>query len=110
MAQLQEQVLTTEVLKSFFARRSLKKTCYLFLLVPEYEGEILEDNEFIQEEVLKRLRELDPGKFSDPDNIYLAILKELATHFRKFLAFFSVSHWTGLISRHMEAGKCYANI
>ena len=78
-----------KVLNSFFATTFTQEDLTSIPdTVPEFEGEILEDIEFTKDEVLKRLRELDPGKSSGPDNIHPAMLKELATDISEFLALF----------------------
>ena len=78
-----------EVLNNFFATTFTQEDLTTIPdTMSEFEGELLENIEFTKEEVLKRLKELDPGKSSGPDNIHPVMLKELATDISEFLALF----------------------
>ena len=85
-----------DVLSSFLATTFTQEDLTT-IPVSEFEGEMLENIEFTKEEVLKRLKELDPGKSSGPDNIHPKMLKELATDISELLALFSETHWISLI-------------
>ena len=65
---------TTEVLQAGTEHRSDVPSPAI-----DFSGETLEDIVFMQHEVAKKLKYLDPGKTAGPDNLHPALLKELAS-------------------------------